>query len=673
MVFLPKIKRELPDRAIAAGRVDGLVDAVPHIVWSATADGTLDYGNRRFTEYTGVAAGSFGAGSWEQLVHPLDRAATLSSWHAALGVGTSFRAEARLRRHDGAHRWYLMLADPARDESGAIGRWYGSCTDIHDQKDAEHVLAVLSEVTQVLSASLDPLEIARALADFVAPREVAYCEVRLRDADGALTRAAASGDPSTLDPAEEARIQRVQGSGATLLTRELSVIPVEFGETVFGWLICCTIQDQLRALVPELASRLGAALSNANAYTRELRVATTFQSAALNVDVPDVPGLRFSTVYQAAQTEASVGGDWYDAFRLPDGRVVLSVGDVAGKGLDAAVTMASVRQSIRTAAVINPNPSAVLDSVDRIVRAMGEDRLVTAFVAVFDPVSGEFVFANAGHPPPLLRHADGSVEELFLANLPLGLRQPEYAESASSSVEPGALLVAYTDGLSEFERDPETASGRLLEAVRCAVQNDADIALHVFRAVSQGRPAHDDIAVLGVWFGQPLTEIDGERGASRWSFDVEDADRAAVVRHDYVARLREAGLNQADLSSAELVFGELTSNVYRHAPGQVEVILDVSGPLAVLHVLDSGEGFDFHPALPNNPIPEHGRGLLLIKKFADEFSVERRRSGGSHARAVLLGSTRVRATTAMTRRRLETSLLANALRAKVLRNEEAQR
>jgi anti-sigma regulatory factor (Ser/Thr protein kinase) len=145
------------------------------------------------------------------------------------------------------------------------------------------------------------------------------------------------------------------------------------------------------------------------------------------------------------------------------------------------------------------------------------------------------------------------------------------------------------------------------------------------------------------------------------------------VRHDFVARLSEAGLSQADLSAAELVFGELTSNVYRHAPGRVEAILDVSGPLAVLHVLDSGEGFDFHPALPNYPMPEHGRGLLLIKRFADEFSVERRRSGGSHARAVLLGSTRVRATTAMTRRRLETSLLADSFKARLFRDEEVQR
>jgi hypothetical protein len=262
-------------------------------------------------------------------------------------------------------------------------------------------------------------------------------------------------------------------------------------------------------------------------------------------------------LYHAAQSEASVGGDWYDAFRLPDGRVVLSVGDVAGSGLEAAVTMASVRQSIRTAVLINPDPAAVLDAVDRIVRAMGHVRFVTAFVGVFDPVCGELVFANAGHPPPLLRHAGGSVVELTHGDLPLGLRQPSEEERTVASIEPGSLLVAYTDGLIEFERDPETAQARLLDIVRRVGADDPDIAQHVFRAVSEGRPTSDDVAILTVWFGPALTEIGGELGASQWTFDVVDEERSGAVRREYVARLRDAGLSRRELHAAELVFGEL--------------------------------------------------------------------------------------------------------------------
>lgn len=626
-----------------------LAATMPNMMWAATPQGAMDYCNRRFSEFTGTSPGALAEAGWEHLLDPHDRAATMAAWHAAVGAGTPFRAETRMRRADGTFRWHLMLADPARDATGTIVRWFGSCTDIQDQKDAERVLSALAEVTQLLSASLDPLEIARALTHRVAPRDVAYCEVQLADAGGDLFVAARAGDPGAFDAQRAARAQRTQRVGATLLTRELSVLPVGLGDDILGWLICCDVRDHLSALVPELASRLGAALSNANAYAREHRVATSFQRAALNEDLPDVPGLRFSALYQAAQSEASVGGDWYDAFRLPDGRVVFSVGDVSGSGLEAAVTMASVRQSIRTAVLINPDPASVLDAVDRIVRAMGHGRFVTAFVGVFDPVLTELVFANAGHPPPLLRDAAGRVVELAQGDLPLGLRQQANAHPIEMNVRPGSLLIAYTDGLTEFDHDLDAAQSRLMEVLRQTVEDESATAESVFRAVSEGRPPRDDVALLTVRFGPALTEVGGERGASHWSFDAADADRAAAVRREYLARLYDAGLSRDELHAGELVFGELIGNVFRHACGRVDVMLDVSSTVAVLHVLDQGDGFEFRPRLPADLLSERGRGLFLVKAFADEVSMERRRGSGSHARAVLLGRTHVRDISAMTR------------------------
>ncbi len=422
-------------RKVPRGRVDHearhLIGAVPHMVWTARPDGTVDNCNARFTDYTGLTATALSAAGMKGLFEPLDRDHTLAGWHAAISAGTPFRAEARLRRADGEHRWHLLLAEPTRDRAGGtILRWVGSCTDIQDQKDAERVLTVLAEVTQVLSASLDPYTIAQALTQLVAPSEVGFCDVQLHDAELGLVSVARSGNPAALDATTAARIARVQLAGATVLTRALSIVPFGMGEEVLGWLVACDVRDELRGLVPELASRLGAAIANANAFAREHRVATTFQRAALSQDVPDVPGLRFSVLYPCRhKLRRSVGGDWYDAFRLPDGHIVLSVGDVAGSGLEAAVTMASVRQSIRTAVLINPNPEAVLEAVDRIVRAMGHVRFVTAFVAVVDPVDGELAYANAGHPPPLLRDPAGGIIELTRGDLPLGLRQSGSAGS----------------------------------------------------------------------------------------------------------------------------------------------------------------------------------------------------------------------------------------------------
>jgi serine phosphatase RsbU (regulator of sigma subunit) len=196
-----------------------------------------------------------------------------------------------------------------------------------------------------------------------------------------------------------------------------------------------------------------------------------------------------------AQSDALIGGDWFDAFRLIDGRVALSVGDVAGSGLKASVTMASLRQSIRTATLINPDPIAVLDAVDRIVRDMGPELFATAFVSVFDPVHGELRYASAGHPPPLVRRRDGSISALAHSALPLGLREREFEISPSLTIEPGMLLVMYTDGLTEFGRDPVSGEAKVVDALRAVDAADSP-AHHIYHHVIDAAGPHDDIAIL---------------------------------------------------------------------------------------------------------------------------------------------------------------------------------
>jgi PAS domain S-box-containing protein len=114
---------------------------IPQLIWTARPPGSMDYCNRRFADYAGLPALVLAARGWEQLVYPADRDETLAAWRAAVEAGTAFRAETRLRRADGNHRWHLVLADPQRGKNGAITGWFGSCTDIQDQKDAERVLS----------------------------------------------------------------------------------------------------------------------------------------------------------------------------------------------------------------------------------------------------------------------------------------------------------------------------------------------------------------------------------------------------------------------------------------------------------------------------------------------------------------------------------------------------
>jgi PAS domain S-box-containing protein len=653
-----------------------LADDGPQMLWSALPDGAIDWYNARWYEYTGQTREAAAGWGWQAVPHPDDLPGVTKAWRGSIASAEPFEMELRLRGVDGAFRWFLTRAIPVRDEHGTIVRWYGSNTDI----DAEHGARVrerfFSRLGAELSGALSLEQTLRVVTRSVVPEFADWALVNLIDEHDELRLAAAyhrnereremlealRGVSYTNPAARMGTAQVVRTAKpvvhetltaalvhetvdpafhrtfARIASESVLIVPLFSAGKVVGTLNAI-VGGSGRAFsaadVPffeELGRRIAPAIGNATAYERERRVASTFQEAALVPSLPEIPGLTFEALYQAAMLEATVGGDWYDAFRLPDGRVVISVGDVAGKGLHAAVAMASVRQSIRTAALINPDPVAVLNAVDRIVRAIGQAQFVTAFVGVLDPVSFELTFASAGHPPPLLRDANGTVTALDEGDLPLGLRGRTEDRARTIEIAPGSVLLCYTDGLTEFDRDALDGERRVRDALADASGN---VARAVYERITQGRPAQDDVAVLAVTFHQPLVALDGEHRATVWGFDSSDAFEAGRARQDYVARLKAAGLTGDETSAAEVVFGELVGNVVRYTPGAITMILDVSGPAPVLHVLDDGRGFEFRPRLPVDLLSERGRGLFLVSAFAEELSVERRREGGSHARAVL--------------------------------------
>lgn len=252
-------------------------------------------------------------------------------------------------------------------------------------------------------------------------------------------------------------------------------------------------RDELQSALTKRVKEL------AESYERERRIAQTFQEAALDPNLPLVPGLTLAAVYHPGSSESMVGGDWYDAFLLSDGRLALSIGDVSGSGLHAAVAMASIRQSIRTAALISADPASILDAVDGIVRAMRGDQFATAFVAVLDPVRLELTYACAGHPSPFLKKPSGVVEAISQGELPLGLREAGSTRSATMRMEPGSLLVLYTDGLTEFERDPLSGEKKLAAALS-KLSAPQQAASELYCSLLGEKLQHDDVAILTVSF-----------------------------------------------------------------------------------------------------------------------------------------------------------------------------
>jgi anti-sigma regulatory factor (Ser/Thr protein kinase) len=369
------------------------------------------------------------------------------------------------------------------------------------------------------------------------------------------------------------------------------------------------------------------ALYNARAYEHQQHVSLTFQNAAIGVTLPAIPGVVFDAVYEAGRAEEMVGGDWYDAFTLHDGRFVVSVGDVAGSGLSAAVTMVNVRQSLRGVAYVHADPVFMLRAAEETLRAQYRDRYVTAFVAVIDPVTQTCSYANAGHPPPLLRYEDGAVRPLLGRSLPLGMHDFDVDfEPNHISLTRGSMLVLYTDGITEATRDPVEGEQRLMRAVAALSADTPDIAKAIYAAVL---PTHasDDVAILTMRFG-------AEPQLRRWRFDPRWADVAQRARQELLGEMAAGGFSEAERFFAEVIFSELVANLVRYAEGIAELILERRGCDLILHTIDKGPGFYFSPRLPSDLFSERGRGLFVISQLAKEFTVEHRPGGGSHARVV---------------------------------------
>jgi len=385
--------------------------------------------------------------------------------------------------------------------------------------------------------------------------------------------------------------------------------------------------------IDELKRADDALLERERQYQQELARSTLFQQALLPPNLPSVPGLSFDVVYEPGLSNETVGGDWYDAFRLLDGRILLTIGDVAGSGIHAAVIMGVVRQIMRGIAQLYAEPALMLDAADRALRLEYPEVLVTAWVGILDLVGRTVTFASAGHPPPLLLNADGGVRELDHLTLPIGLRQGHQGHASTVEIGRGSTIWLYTDGLIEVTRNIVDGCALLEETARSLSTQKVEHPAALIRHLMLPNGSPDDVAILVV-----TTDFEeSEKCLTRSQFDSRDAEAARSARRTFAASLGTSEFSEIDIANAEIVFGELCGNVARYAPGIIDVVVDRTGLQTVLHIFDRGCGFRHVSRLPADPLSEHGRGLFIIAAMTTEFTVSLRRDGGSHARAVLVG------------------------------------
>ena len=251
-----------------------------------------------------------------------------------------------------------------------------------------------------------------------------------------------------------------------------------------------------RLFAEELGRRAGVALANARSFGRERTIAVRMQESALPNVLPRIDHLHLSAAYRPSSSESTIGGDWFDAFELSNGHVAITIGDVGGHGLAAALIMTKIRQAMRVAALLDPSVGSMLRVADQTLRMDNEDVFATAISAIYDPVAHRMEIASAGHPGPLVRYPDGRVEEVASSGPLLGL-ESSFATSRTIETAARTLVVFFTDGLIEFDRDIDAGFARV-EAAITALDDDTapDLAQRILDRVIGPRPIPDDVAIL---------------------------------------------------------------------------------------------------------------------------------------------------------------------------------
>jgi GAF domain-containing protein len=529
---------------------------------------------------------------------------------------------------------------------------------LRDAESGRERLSLLSDVTKLLSSSLNPTTVIHRTINLVVGRLADACVVEVPgdtglqrldvgselplDAETSLRLIGADDTPFDSD-APAAVAYRTGAPHLAPLASPLVAalglgdctalaVPMTANAEVIGVMTFIDgtdrhFQPDDVPLATEVASRTGVALSNATQYQRERVVAEVLQRAVLPDSLPRVNGMRFDAEYRAGAAGTYAGGDWYDVFRLDDERVFFSVGDVMGKGAAAAALMGQVRSALRAYAVTGQTPSEVLSSLDHLFDVLAEDRVVTVVVGLVNPKTGAVRLTNAGHPPPLVVRADGATSFcaphsslLIAAGLGQSARPAQELELA-----PGDSLVMFSDGLVE----------RRGESITVGMDRLSEMATRVARGGWPTRPAGslatllsndestDDVVVLSVHYvGVPAEGTNGpELGTGQGGMSTlylePVVESTTQARHWVSARLSDLPLEVAEY--AALLTSELVTNAVLHAATPLSVTLHVlTGRIRV----DVADGSPVIPALKEyGPDAATGRGLTLFNTLASGWGV----------------------------------------------------
>jgi PAS domain S-box-containing protein len=466
----------------------------------------------------------------------------------ALAEGEGSEVVVRFRvRATGEERWSAVKATPIRDPGGAVTMAINVIEDITHHKRAELAQRFLSNSSAVLGTSLDTPEVLRQVASLAVPEVADWCAVDMV-VDGTIDRVAIAHQDQAMvamaeelssryppDPRSQTGVPGVLRSGISELYPEIPdellrsatqdeehyrliqeigmrsamIVPMVARGRSVGALSFVSgpsgrrFDAQDLELVEELARRCATAIDNARLFSERAYIARTLQRSLLPAELPEIPGIEAAARFLPMGEGNEVGGDFYDMFETGGRGWTVVMGDVCGKGPDAAAVTALARYTLRAAAMRERLPSRSLRLLNEaLLRQRDDRRFCTVAYAYLEAHDGgvRIGVSSGGHPLPLLLHPDGTVEDIGEPGTLLGVLPDPNLEDRSLLLSPGDALVFYTDGVIEgrgasvtFDED---SLRRLLAG--CAGAGADAIAARVEEAALSAQDGHprDDIAVL---------------------------------------------------------------------------------------------------------------------------------------------------------------------------------
>lgn len=553
---------------------------------------------------------------------------------------------------------------------------------------ARERLEFIATINKVLGRSLDRREVMREVARAAVPRLGDWCTIHVLPDELSSPAAVRAGIPDVhvahldpakrdialdlqrrypYDPSSPVGVPEVIRSGRPQLfpqlpydelerlapgderiraLRELGihsvmVVPLRARGRTFGAMQFARAESQLSyeqddlRLAMSVADRVGASLENARLFELQRHIARTLQASLLPPAVPDLPGASVALRYWAAGEAAEVGGDFYDVFTLPDDRVGVVIGDVCGKGPQAAAVTGMVRHTLRSAVKHEADPAAALRWVNHSMIDGDQDLFCTAAYGVVSPGDAlhELEMAVAGHPLPVIVDAAGRTRDVGSHGNPLGIFDRIKVATARDALAPGETLVLFTDGITDVppphDLDLDALHKMLAEAV---VGSDSaeEVADRVFDAVQRIKPLDqrdDDIAILVVR-RDVVSAVAHESSADGDPADlVLDLSDSSLVPSD-VRRMLAAWLHEQDVpervvQDLAVVASELVSNAVR-ASADHRTLLRASsrdGRIVLEVQNNTDEIGEMRPHLPD-PDALSGRGLFVARSLTDDLVVE---------------------------------------------------